>query len=124
MDIVGKKAAIQGIVTVSDWDENDEILGIKILASDEQEYLITDVDMMEELVEYLQNEIEVTGTVSLNEDGENVIDIDSYEILTLEYDQDSDWDDEEYGEEEVEDFEEPADMDDMNDHDYDDDEDF
>lgn len=89
------KKTIHGIITVSDWDKNDEILGIKIQSADEEEYHISDPDIMEELIDALQNEVEITGTVSVNADGEKVMQVETYEILSEIYGDEPDWTDDE-----------------------------
>lgn len=118
------RKTIHGIITASDWDKNDEILGIKIQSPDEEEYHITDPDMMEELIDALQSEVEITGTVSINADGEKVINIETYELLSELYGDEPDWkDDDEYIDDE--DYHDPdKDIDMDTDEDYrDDDED-
>ena len=89
------KKTIHGIITASDWDQNDEILGIKILSADEEEYHISDPDVMEELIDALQSEVEISGTVSVNADGEKVMHVETYEILSEIYGDDPEWDDDE-----------------------------
>jgi hypothetical protein len=97
---------IKGIIAPSDWDKNDEILGIKIQSPDEEEYQITDPDMMDELIDSLRSEVEITGAVSINAAGEKVIHIETYELLSETYKNEHGWkDDEEYINEE--DYQDP-----------------
>lgn len=89
---------IKGIITASDWDKNDEILGIKIQSPDEEEYHIADPDMIDELIDALRSEVEITGSVSFNAAGEKVIHIETYELMSEIYGNEHEWreDEEEY----------------------------
>jgi len=84
---------IVGIVAVSETDEEDRVIGVCILAEDD-EYEVEMSGLGEDLLEFLDEEVEVTGIIEEERDGTKRITVSGYEALEDDSDEDSD---EDYG---------------------------
>ena len=82
------KKVITGYVTAIDWDMNDTVSAISIEA-DGEEYIVEDEGLVEELLDFLDEEVEVTGIITEDGDGTKHIRITDYERL----ENDDDYDD-------------------------------
>jgi hypothetical protein len=82
-----KEIIVTGYVTASDWDLNDVASAISIENEDE-EYVVQNEDLVEELLDFLDEEIEVKGIVTEGGDGTKYIRVTSYEMLESDDDQD------------------------------------
>ena len=80
-----KEITLVGYVRSTDQDLNDAASEISIEA-DGEEYVVEDEGLVEELLDFLDEEIEVTGIVTEDGDGIKYIKITDYELL--EYDED------------------------------------
>jgi hypothetical protein len=58
-----KPITIRGIVIPVDWDEKGKVVAVGISARDEQEYLVDKDHNGQELLHYIQEEVEVSGLV-------------------------------------------------------------
>jgi hypothetical protein len=86
-----KQITITGIVTAADWDEDDNIIAVTLSTSDEQEYLVSNKARGKNLLDLVQDEVAVTGTLSTDENGKQVITVKKYAVLEKEKDE---WDEE------------------------------
>jgi hypothetical protein len=105
---------LQGIVTPIEMDEDDSVVAVA-LSTDEGEYIIANNPKGRELLDYIDEEMEITGKLTIDEDGNNVIAVTSFSFL----DED---DDEWYEEEDLDDFDEEEDED-LEEEDFDEEED-
>ena len=60
----GVLSVISGIIIPVEWSEEGDITGIALSTYDEEEYLITNHEKIEELIGFLRQEVEVTGNIS------------------------------------------------------------
>ena len=99
MDTIKKsgKITVQGIVTAASWDEYDDIVSVKIETLDEETYFVTDDEMGQAIMDYVQEEVEVTGTVHSDEDQNKWITIIDFSVFEdADYDEDEgEWEDDE-----------------------------
>lgn len=61
MTIKQPKVSLKGILIPSNWDENGNIISLKIASSDEKEYCVEYQDINSSLIPYLRKEIIVNG---------------------------------------------------------------
>ena len=78
LKIEEKLTTIRGIVTASDWDDNDNVIQLKIHATDEQEYLVENgifhIDMLRKLVQ-------ARGFIRKASDGKKSFEIKSWKVI-------------------------------------------
>jgi hypothetical protein len=82
-----KEVTIVGHVTPSDWDTDDNMIGISV-ATDAEEYVVELTRTGEELFDFLDETVKVTGIVRSDRDGTQRIRVADYEVLD-EMDEDS-----------------------------------
>ena len=75
-----KETIITGYVTAVDWNLNDVASAISI-ENDEEEYVVQNEELVEELLDFLDEEIEVKGLVTEDGDGAKYIRVTGYELL-------------------------------------------
>jgi len=75
------EATISGIITPVEWDDYDDVTGVAIQTSDEEEYLVDKNKKGEELLELIEQEVEVSGLVKKDEDDNFIIKIHEYSVL-------------------------------------------
>lgn len=92
-----KEETLVGFILPSEWDNNDNVTGISI-STDDDEYTVENNKLSEELFDFLDEDVRVTGMVSEERDGTKHITITEYDILELTDEEE----DLEYGEEEDE----------------------
>jgi 5S rRNA maturation endonuclease (ribonuclease M5) len=63
-----KPLTIKGIVIPVDWDEEGKVVAAAISTHDEDEYLIDNDYKGEELLHFVQEEVEVSGVAKQNKD--------------------------------------------------------
>lgn len=80
---------IVGMVTASQVDEDDRIMGITISTEDD-EYEVEMSSMGEELLDFLDEEVEVSGLVYEERDGTKWITVTGYEVMYYDDDEESD----------------------------------
>jgi hypothetical protein len=89
-DMSQKEITISGFVTPEQWDDNDNVIAIG-LSTDEDDYIIELNRLGEELFDFLDEDVEITGFIREDKDGTKHITISNYEILdTDDYDDDDD----------------------------------
>jgi hypothetical protein len=93
---VKKEVTITGFVAATEWDDNDNAIAIEIFTDDDN-YRVDNNKQGEELFDFLDEEVEVTGFTREDRDGGKWISVTSYEVLDEEDDEEYD-DYEEYGE--------------------------
>jgi hypothetical protein len=113
---VEKEGTISGVVTATDWDDEDNVIGVSII-TDEDEYLVEQNRIGEELFDFLDEDVEVTGIVETDPDGTRHIRVAGFEVLETDYDSDYDDEDDDYV------YSEDYRFDDEDDYDDDDDDD-
>lgn len=84
---------IVGIVAVSQVDEDDCAIAV-IISTDDEDYEVDMSGLGEDLLDFIDEEVEVTGIVEEESDGTKSISATSYEVLEYDSDDDSD---EDYG---------------------------
>jgi len=90
-DKTAKEETIVGYVVPSEWDNDDNVVSIAI-STEEDDYLVEMNKLSEELFDFLDEDVEVTGLVREDRDGTKRIRITSYEVLE---DVDDDFEEEE-----------------------------
>jgi len=90
-DKTAKEETIVGYVVPSEWDNEDNVVAISISTEDD-DYLVEVNKLGEELFDFLDEDVEVTGLVRDDRDGTKRIRITSYEVLE---DVDDDFEEEE-----------------------------
>jgi hypothetical protein len=100
----GKEVTIRGFVSADDWDGRKRVIAISI-TTDDEDYRVELDKVGEELFDYLDEDVEVTGTIRQEKNGTTYIRVTHYEVLEEAYgreksflgeddDDDSDFDDE------------------------------
>lgn len=82
---------ISGVVMAVEWDDDDDVTEIEI-STDDDSYYVEKNALWEELVDFCDTQVEVTGIVTEAKDGTKQVLVTSYETL----------DDIDYDEEEIE----------------------
>jgi hypothetical protein len=67
-----KLITIRGIVIPADWDEKGKAVAAAISTHEEEEYLIDKNYKGEELLHYIQEEVEVSGIAKENQDNKTI----------------------------------------------------
>jgi len=93
-----KEETIVGYVVPNEWDNEDNVVSISI-STDDDDYVIELNKLGEELFDFLDEDVEVTGIIRDDKDGTKRIRVTSYEVLEdvegdNEEDEDSDYDNE------------------------------
>ena len=86
-----KEETIVGFVVPSEWDNDDNVVAITI-ATDDDDYVVELNKMGEELFDFLDEDVEVTGIVREDKDGTKRVRVTSYEVLEDADDEDEDED--------------------------------
>lgn len=76
-----KAVSTAGVITPASWDEDGNVLGISIHALDEKEYLIDPDQIGERLRKLLYEKLEVTGTITDQDEQKPVIQVTRYKII-------------------------------------------
>ena len=86
-----REETIVGYVVPSEWDSEDNVVSISI-TTDDDDYVVEMNKLGEELFDFLDEDVEVTGTVRDDKDGTKRIRVISYEVLEdVEEDEDGDF---------------------------------
>jgi len=88
-----REETVVGYVIPSEWDSEDNVVSITI-ATDDDDYVVEMNKLGEELFDFLDEDVEVTGTVRDDKDGTKRIRVISYEVL--EDVEDEEFDDEDF----------------------------
>jgi hypothetical protein len=76
----GKEVTITGFVAADEWDERDNVIAIAISTEDE-DYRVELNKLGEELFDFMDEDVEVTGTIREDKDGTKYINVTNYEVL-------------------------------------------
>ena len=74
------EVTIVGHVTPSAWDNDDNMIGISV-ATDDEDYVVELTRTGEELFDFLDENVKVTGILRTNRDGTQRISVTNYEVL-------------------------------------------
>jgi len=85
-----REETVVGYVVPSEWDSEDNVVSITI-ATDADDYVVEMNKLGEELFDFLDEDVEVTGTVREDKDGTKRLLVISYEVL-----EDEEFDDEDF----------------------------
>jgi hypothetical protein len=77
-----EEVSITGYVRATEWDWQDDVIGISIEAHDDEEVVIDPNGLEEFLFHEVDREVEVTGIVEQDEDGTKHITVTSYKPLS------------------------------------------
>jgi hypothetical protein len=80
----GKEVTIKGFVSADEWDGRKNVIAISI-TTDDEDYRVELDKVGEELFDYLDVDVEVTGTVQQEKNGTKYIRVTNYEVLEEEY---------------------------------------
>ena len=77
------ETTISGIVIPIEWDDDDygDATSVAIQTSDEEEYLVDKNKKGKELLAFIEEEVEVTGTLIEDEDGNFIIKINEFSLI-------------------------------------------
>jgi hypothetical protein len=78
--VAGEEMTITGVVQAADWDDEDNVIAVTILA-DGEEYFVENNAKGKELLEQVGKSVRATGMVETDEDGFRSITVSSFEIL-------------------------------------------
>jgi hypothetical protein len=75
-----QSTTLTGIVIPAEWNDDQEVAGVALATSDEKEYRVDSNKKGRELLDYLQQQVEVTGPLSKDEKGRKVITVKRYAV--------------------------------------------
>ena len=76
-----RMATIRGLIIPVDWDDQGNITAVAILAPFEEEYSVELDARGEELLAFVRERVKASGLVRLDEHGQKILTIASYELL-------------------------------------------
>ncbi|MBN1847648.1 MAG: hypothetical protein JW932_03605 [Deltaproteobacteria bacterium] len=86
-----KEITISGFITPEQWDDDDNVIAIGI-STDDEDYVIELNKLGEELFDFIDEDVEVTGFIREDKDGTKHITISNYEILdTDDYEEEDEY---------------------------------
>ncbi|MDO9529687.1 MAG: hypothetical protein Q7J27_11090 [Syntrophales bacterium] len=77
----GAESTIAGIIIPIDWDDYDDVTRVAIQTSEEEEYFVDQTKKGKELLDFIEEEVEVTGSVREDEDGNFIIEVNEYGLI-------------------------------------------
>lgn len=86
---------LEGYVAPCNWDENGEIIGIELVTNDSREFSIEHSGPGAELIEFVDEYVEIRGTVSRKEDSYR-LHVHGFEVMDAPEIEDWDEDDDYY----------------------------
>lgn len=75
-----KEVTIVGHVTPSAWDNDDNMIGISI-ATEDEDYVVELTRTGEELFDFLEENVKVTGIVRTDREGTQRISVTNYDVV-------------------------------------------
>ena len=72
---------IRGTIFPVEWDENDNVVQVVIDTPDQDGYLVDRNKKGKELLEYIRREVEVSGTMREDEDGDLIFNVKEYSLI-------------------------------------------
>lgn len=76
-----KNLNIQGIITPSDWADDESIKAVSIATNDEQEYFVKDIGKGKDFLQLTEKVVQVEGLVTKNRKGQNLIEVKNYSVM-------------------------------------------
>ena len=76
-----EEIALEGIIIAEDWDDDLNLVSVRIIGSDGEDYLVENDATGEELLELVEERVFVTGIVRENEDGSKVVAVEEWDIV-------------------------------------------
>ena len=80
----GKEVTIKGFVSADEWDGRKNVIAISI-TTDDEDYRVELDKVGQELFDYLDEDVEVSGTIRQEKNGTKFIRVTHYEVLEEEY---------------------------------------
>lgn len=77
----GMERTIRGTIFPVKWDENDNVVRVVIDTPDQDGYLIDRNKKGKELLEYIRREVEVSGAIREDEDGNLIFKVKEYSLI-------------------------------------------
>ena len=74
---------LKGIIIVTDWDENNNIVTICLATPGEKDYIIDNNGMEKELLGMLGEEVTVCGMIKKNKFGKQIITVERYKAYEV-----------------------------------------
>ncbi|MBF0118198.1 MAG: hypothetical protein HQK79_05130 [Desulfobacterales bacterium] len=100
-----KEITITGYVT--EIEEDDEIVGVRIITDDDDDYVVELNNVGKRLLDLIDEEIRANGIIKKEKGGVKKITISDFEVI--EYEDDDDFDDDDYDEDDDEDYDDEDD---------------
>ena len=83
-----KNITLTGILVASDWDKENNIVGLSLFTDEEEEFIIENIAEIVDFENFLEKRVEVIGDVINNENGKKYIKVCFYDKAE-EYDEDT-----------------------------------
>jgi hypothetical protein len=80
-----KKSVISGVVIPAQWDTNGRVITVTIHTHDEKVLLVEHTKIGNNLLDFIQKEVEVTGKIRERLDGKTSIGIKSYRLVDKQF---------------------------------------
>jgi hypothetical protein len=77
----GIERTIRGTIFPVEWDENDNVVRVVIDTPDQDGYLIDQNKKGNELLEFIRREVEISGTMREDEDGDLIFKVKEYSLI-------------------------------------------
>ncbi len=77
----GIEDTISGIVIPVEWDDDDDVIGVAIQTSDEEEYRVDGNKKGRELLDLIEQEVEVSGMIREDEYDNFIIKVNEYSLI-------------------------------------------
>ncbi len=77
----GIEDTISGIVIPVEWDDDDDVIGVAIQTSDEEEYRVDVNKKGRELLDLIEQEVEVSGMIREDEYDNFIIKVNEYSLI-------------------------------------------
>ncbi|NJB68294.1 hypothetical protein GGQ74_001967 [Desulfobaculum xiamenense] len=89
-----QQMTIEGFVDPSNWNEDEEVVAVSIVADDSKEYVVENSGKGCQLLEYVDEYVKATGTVSKRE-GQHFITVQRFDVIDApeidEWEEEEDW---------------------------------
>lgn len=77
----GMERTIRGTVFPVEWDENDNVVQVVIDTPGQEGYLVHQNKKGRELLEFIRREVEISGSVREDEDGDLIIKVKEFRLI-------------------------------------------
>ena len=77
----GIERTIRGTIFPVEWDENDNVVRVVIDTPDQDGYLIDKNKKGNELLEFIRRDVEISGTMREDEDGDLIFNVKEYSLI-------------------------------------------